>query len=88
MHAWSFNFWMLMKRNWKTNKHVEIQTLNIIDECLKFLGFDTNKYIVDPSKNEHNILDLVDMLAMLILQMAQKDGNLHAPTKYAPLNLI
>jgi hypothetical protein len=52
------------------------------------LGFDTNKYIADPSKNEHNVLELVDMLSMLILQMAQKDGNLYASTKYAPLNLI
>ncbi len=77
-----------MKRNWKTNKHVEIQALNIIDELWRFLGFDTNKYIVDPSKNEHIVLDLVDMLAMLILQMSQKDGNLYALTKYVSLNLI
>jgi hypothetical protein len=79
---------MLMKRNWRTNKHVEIQALNIIDEWWRFLGFDTNKYIVDPYKNEHIVLDLVDILAMLILQMAQKDANLYAPTKYVPLNLI
>jgi len=52
------------------------------------MSFDTNKYIVDPSKNEHIVLDLVDILAMLILQMAQKDGNLYAPTKYVPLNVI
>jgi hypothetical protein len=55
---------------------------------VEIFGFWHKQIHVDPSKNEHNVLDLVDMLAMLILQMAQKDGNLHPPTKYAPSNLI
>jgi hypothetical protein len=42
-----------------------------------FCGFDTTKSIVDLSKDEGLIKDLVDMLSSFILQVAKKDGSLY-----------
>jgi hypothetical protein len=40
---------------------------------MKFQGFETKK----KSRDAHSMKDLVDMLAMFMLQVVEKDGNLY-----------
>ncbi len=65
----------------RINKHVELWAKNAFDEWKVFRGFDTTSSIVDLSKNESSIKNLVDMLSSFILQVAKKDGNMYPPTK-------
>ncbi len=44
------------------NKHIKLWVKNAFDEWRLFCGFDTLKFIVDLSKDEGLIKDLVDML--------------------------
>jgi hypothetical protein len=52
------------------------------------LGFDTTKSIVDLLKNEHNVMELVDMLSMFILQVVKNDCKLYLPINYTSLYSI
>jgi len=61
----------------RVSKHVELSAKNVFDEWKLFDGFNTTKFIVDLSKDESSIKDLVDMLSSFILQVAKKDDNLY-----------
>ncbi len=65
------------KRGQEVTKHIELWVKNVFDEWKLFCGFDTTKSIVDLSKDEGLIKDLVDMLSSFILQVAKKDGSLY-----------
>jgi len=53
-------------------KHVELWAMNVFDEWRLFRDFDTRKSIVDISKNEGSIKDLVDMLSSLFCKLQKK----------------
>jgi len=55
---------------------------NAFYEWREFWGFDTTKSIVDLLKNEHNGMELVDMLSMFVLQVVKNDGKLYLPINY------
>lgn len=65
----------------RINKHAELWAKNAFDKWKVFRGFDTTSSIVDLSKDESSIKNLVDMLSSSILQVAKKDGSIYLPTK-------
>jgi len=60
------------KGGWRINKHVELWVRNVFDEWRIFHGFDTTRSIIDLSKNESYVKDLVDIISFFVLQVAKK----------------
>jgi hypothetical protein len=56
----------------KVSKHVELWAKNAFDELRQFRGFDITKLIVDLSKDEGLVKNLVDMLSTFVLQVVEK----------------
>ncbi len=63
------------------NKHVELWAMNVFNEWRLFCAFDTRKSIIDMSKDEGSIKDLVGMLSSFVLQVARKDGSMYPQTR-------
>jgi hypothetical protein len=53
----------------RINKHVELWAKNAFDEWKVLRSFDTRRSIVDLSKKESSIKNMVDMLSSFILQI-------------------
>lgn len=51
--------------------------INAFNECKTLWGFNTDKYIINLFDNVNSIKELVEMLALFILQFAKKDGSLY-----------
>jgi hypothetical protein len=58
------------------NKHIELWVKNAFDQWKLFCGFDTSIIIIDLSKDEGLIKDLVDMLFSFVLQVAKQKWQL------------
>ncbi len=56
----------------KVGKHVELWAKNAFDELRQFCGFNITKLIVDLSKDEGLVKNLVDMLFTFVLQVVEK----------------
>lgn len=54
---------------------------NVFDECRIFCGFDTNQSIVDFSKDEFFIKNLVNIIYFFVIS-CKKNGSLYPPTRY------
>jgi len=70
------------------NKRIELGVTNAFDQWKLFCAFDTSIIIVDLSKDEGLIKDLVDMLFSFVLQVAKKNGSLYPRTKYTSLPFL
>ncbi len=57
----------------KTIRHVEMWAKNAFDEWWEFWGFNTKKSIANMAEDGKIIMELMDMLAMFICQVAKKD---------------
>jgi hypothetical protein len=67
----------------KVSKHVEFWAKSAFDKWKQFHGLDMTKLIIDISKDEGSIKNLVDMLSTFVLHVVEKDGSLCPPIKYA-----
>ncbi len=65
----------------KASRYGENCAKNAFDEWRKLCGFGTERSIANVSKDVNSIKELMDMLAMFILQVATKDGSLYPLTK-------
>jgi hypothetical protein len=54
---------------------------NVFDEWKIFCGFDTNQSIVDFSKDESFMKNLVDIMSFFVVS-CKKDRSLYPPTRY------
>lgn len=61
---------------------------NAFYEWSEFWGFNTTKSIVNLLKNEHNVMELVDMLSMFVLQVVKNYCKLYLPINYTSLYSI
>jgi hypothetical protein len=71
------DFENMNKGNHKVSKHAKMWINNAFNECKNLWGFNIEKSIVNLFDNVNVIKELVEMLALFILQVAKKDGSLY-----------
>ncbi len=75
------DFENMNKGNHKASKHVKMWINNAFNECKNLWGFNTDKFIINLLDNVNSIKELVEMLALFILQVEKKDGSLYLATR-------
>jgi hypothetical protein len=70
------------KEGWRASKHTELWAKKLFDDWRRFWGDDIQNFIIDLSKREETIKDLVDMLCLFVLQVAKKDDILYPLTMF------
>jgi hypothetical protein len=70
----------MSKGGHKANEHGELWVKNVLNEWNFFQGFNMEKSIVDLSKDEDSMMNLVNMF-YFILHVAKKDDSLYPLTR-------